>query len=54
MDEEDLQLQAELERTRALLRELLGALLDDGYGFHRDSPMSQWWNEDMRREKILA
>lgn len=48
------ELQAELERTRVLLREMLKALLDEGYLFHRDSPMSQWWNEDLRRSKAEA
>ena len=47
-------LQAELERTRTLLREMLSALLKSGYVFHRESPMSQWWNEDMRRPKVDA
>lgn len=48
------ELQAELERTRVLLREMLKALLDEGYSFHRDGPMSQWWNEDLRRSKAEA
>jgi hypothetical protein len=46
--------QAELHRTRALLRELLGALLQDGYELYRDSAMSEWHNEDMRRPKAEA
>jgi hypothetical protein len=46
--------QAELHRTRALLRELLECLMDDGYELYRDGPMSEWWNEDARRTKVLA
>ena len=46
--------QAELERTRTLLRELLLALMDDGYELYRDGPMSEWFNEDMRRPKLEA
>lgn len=46
--------QAELERTRTLLRELLLALMDDGYELYRDGPMSEWFNEDMRRPKVNA
>ncbi len=46
--------QAELHRTRVLLRAMLEALLDDGFTFHRESPMSIWWNEDKRRPKVDA
>ena len=46
--------QAELERTRAILRETVHALLDSGCEFIRDTPLSQWWQEDMRRPKVEA
>ena len=46
--------QAELHRTRALLRQMLEALLDDGYDFHRDSPMCEWWQEELRRTSVDA
>jgi len=54
MNDETLATLAELEYTRSLLRELLDALFDDGYSFERNSPMSEWWNEDMRRTKTIA
>lgn len=46
--------QAELERTRVLLREVLEALLDDGWSFNRDSAISEWFNEEVRRVRIEA
>jgi hypothetical protein len=46
--------QAELERTRALLRHILNALLDDGYTFYQDGPMNEWWQEELRRPKVNA
>jgi len=46
--------QAELERTRVLLREVLEVLLDDGWSFNRDSDISEWFNEDRRRTRIEA
>lgn len=46
--------QAELERTRFLLRQVLNALLDDGYTFYREGPILEWWNEDVRRPKVEA
>jgi hypothetical protein len=46
--------QAELERTRFLLRELLTALMDDGYSLYRDGAISEWWNEELRRPKADA
>ena len=51
---EHLSVQAELHRTRALLRQMLGALLDDGYAFHRDCPMADWWREEMNRPQAEA
>ena len=46
--------QAELLRTRALLREVLEALLDDGWTFHRDSPVQQWWQEQLTKPRTEA
>jgi len=54
MSDAELEVLVELEHTRALLRELLDALLEDGYSFHRDSALSEWWNEDARRPKNRA
>jgi hypothetical protein len=48
------ELEAELHRTRALLKELLECLMDDGYSFYRDSEMSIWFNEEARRPKVNA
>jgi hypothetical protein len=33
---------------------MLGALLEDGYSFHRDCAMGEWWQEDLRRPKLEA
>ena len=46
--------QAELHRTRAVLRQMLEALLDDGYAFHRDCAMADWWREEMSRTRADA
>ena len=54
MNDEAIETLAELEYTRCLLREILDALLDDGYSFDRNSAVSEWWNEDMRRTKTIA
>lgn len=45
---------AELERTRVLLRTLLEALFEDGYELYRDGAISEWWQEEARRVKVLA
>ena len=51
---EQCDVQAELARTRVLLRSVLESLLDSGHVFVRDGPMSQWWQEEMRRPKVDA
>lgn len=50
----DISVHAELLRTRALLRTLLDALLDDGYTFYQNGPMNEWWQEELRRPKVEA
>lgn len=53
-EDDDNELQAELERTRILLREVLEALLDDGWTFHRDSPIREWWQEQVTKPQTQA
>lgn len=53
-EDDPVTLQTELERTRVLLREVLETLMDDGYAFRRDGPLSEWLNEDIRRTRIEA
>ena len=44
------ELQAELERTRMLLRHVLLELFDEGAVLNRTSALSEWWQEEQKRK----